>query len=594
MNITSGSLRTYFCDLWVFLPYLFLYLLWWIAGWNIESLTTIFQTIHLIHLGLFASMVWQFRGRILRFDNLGPVSFWLGVVLILLLPGAYFEYPSDAWEHFRRILRWQEGGEIGAYPADNRFKFSYFWAWSLFELVPIESRRKLLDYYSTFTQLLVLAQIFKVLSCVTQPAFARIGVLIFIGSFGTSIFGLRYYGLSSTLLAYAAYLQTIPVILKTKSVVRVISTVVFLILLIFFNHRQELLFLGLIVPIALCFRSWDHLPTRARSVAVKWTLSAIVGGFLLGPVGRQFVGIYKSAEWLSAYGGVAIWSPLYVNTLGMLGMLGLLTSALCLVFRRGNVLLSSFVMAPAFILVWPPTALILTLLLPNQYLTYRILYAFTAGLGILSLFELLWERVESSKFRVLIASSLLVLCAYASFSPQSPWLGRMWFAVYRPPVQREYNHLLPMVRWFADNWDLNKLRRCWLMSDDVTRTLLVGHFGVEEIFAGGDSVRRGLRLDAKYNVQTEGLVAAAQADQNLCGILVYRDANSTAIPESIVGKLSGHWRSENGDVRWLVDEKFIRAADKLVSLGWRREVLPLGYFLYTRPEIGISASLQVE
>lgn len=577
-------LSTYFCDLWVFLPYLMVYLLWWTLGWATESLTTTFQIIHGINIALLALVVCQDLGTRWRFKNIGNAIFWIALALLVLLPGAYLEYPSDPWEHFRRLMRWQAGGEIGQYPADSKFKFSYFFGWSFFQLVSIESRRTLLDYYSAASQLLVLAQIFRLLSFMTRPAIAVIGVLIFISAFGTSIFGLRYYALSSSLLAYAAYLQVILLVLKSEKLSVFALHFAFLTTLIFFNHRQELIFLGLLAPIALFYRSWSHISAQMRATSLKVIYSVAIAGFLIGPIVRQFGRADENMDLLTGYGGVAIWSSLYVNTLGVTGLLGLLTSILCLVFRRGNILLSSFVVAPAFILVWPPTALVLTFVLPNQYLSYRILYAFTAGLGVLSLFEFLERWATTKRLEILVAASLLGFLVYAGVSPQAPWRGRLWFAAYRPPVEREYNHLMPMVRWFSDHWDLKQLRRCWIMSDDISRSLLVTHFGVEEKFAGGDSVRRGLRLDAKYNVVTEGLVAAAQADKNLCGFLVYKEAGNSVIPESSIGRLSGHWHSENGDVNWLVDKKFIEAAEKLVDLGWRRETLPQGYLLYTRPE----------
>src|SRR5262245_27317889 len=119
-----------FDDFFVFVPYLLLYLAFWAFGLPTPLLLNIFVVLHALNFVLLAyHSVLRSRYR-RRTISKGMVFFWLMLLFLLILPGAYVEYPADPWEHFRRIFRWQDLRPISEYPPDVSSKFAYFWMYS--------------------------------------------------------------------------------------------------------------------------------------------------------------------------------------------------------------------------------------------------------------------------------------------------------------------------------------------------------------------------------------------------------------------------------------------------------------------------------
>lgn len=583
----QNLLTKYFADLWFFLPYLLLYLAWWIFGIDVETLRYVFYGLHIFHLAtaLYCLKV-VFPKKITNIHLINCFS-WIIISLLFILPGAFLEYPSDPWEHFRRIFRWQAGGEISNYLFDVKGKFAYFFGWSLLGFLPIELRRVGLDYYSAFWQLLLAVQIYRVFRIGSNSLYAFFAVGLFITTYGTNLFGLRYYALSSTPLAYAAFLQVVIVSLSGNSLRYLFLVLVSSTAMIYFNHKQELLFLAILAPALLWFRlslsdSTFLLRLQRKGVLVLGGIVAL--GFLSGPTLSK---LFLSADFkplLGWHGGLPIWSPFYLDTLGVLGWIGIVASIISIIIRPQKVLAWCSLL-PVFILLWPPTALLILKSFPSHYLTYRILYAFPAALGIIPFLQIASEKIFNQRAKTLGFAVLSGIVIFIGFNPDAPWRGRLWFATHYGVPEREYNFLLPVVKWFAQSESIQKFRECWITTDDITRTVLVANLGINEEVSGGESSRRGRLLDAKLNTTTLGLSFMTNVEHPFCGILVAPKSQLPAIPDSVIGPRSGHWHSYEGDIHWLIDDKFITAAKGLVNIDWEKTELPLGYLMYTPAKI---------
>jgi hypothetical protein len=578
----SRWLHSYFADLWVFCPYISLYLVWWACGFPSENLVPIFQGLHVVHGAGLIAVLWNFTRRHTISEVARGASFWIILILLFYLPGAYLEYPSDPWEHLRRLLRWQAGGAIGEYLSDVKDKFSYFWGWTFLSPLELGQRRSALDFYALFWQLVVAIQVYRLLRCCYGATRAAVGVIIFFAFFGTNIFGIRYYAISSSLLAYAAYMQVLIVIVRRSAIRYALLSLVYLALLAFMNHKQELLFIGFMGPVALY---WTYRPSLSPHIRARISRGLVViasVGLIAGMLARHLVLPPEQSVQLSFFGGLPIWSAFYLDTLGVAGWIGFISALTCVLFGRGTVV-SYLVLTPLVVLLWPPTALVVLKSFPSLYLSYRLLYAMPAALGVLEGIALLMSLFPSVVHKRLIGVVSACVLMWIATQPTPPWRGRLWFAAHQAPQEREYGQLMPMVEWFQDSFDSNVLRGCWFITDDISRTILSFHVGAHEWVTGGEQSRRGQRQDGRLLTATQHITEVNLGERPVCGVLVYAPQFPPVIAPSTVATLSGHWRSNETDQNWHVLEPYRVAARNLVTLGWTKIQVPAGYELYLPP-----------
>jgi hypothetical protein len=182
-----------------FFSYLVFYAIWALAGGSPISLRAIFLALH-----LFWAAVAVLSVRKMNLSR-SDVLFWSGLALLFLLPGVYLEFPSDPWEHFRRTTSWEMAARVAWSGSASRFP--YFWNWTFLHGLSPNGVRLALDGLGAFWQLWLCGQFYR-----TSRAFgfeakwARLATLVFLATFGNSVFGLRYYALSPILLSLGAYL----------------------------------------------------------------------------------------------------------------------------------------------------------------------------------------------------------------------------------------------------------------------------------------------------------------------------------------------------------------------------------------------------
>ncbi|MBD0300883.1 MAG: hypothetical protein ICV85_01530, partial [Tolypothrix sp. T3-bin4] len=138
-----------------FVPYLFFYFSFKIFHLKVTYLQPIFIALHISNILIFIASIYSFYKKDNSFNKL---LFWAFIILLFLLPGAYLEFPSDAWAHFARIFVWQTSTFIDDNPTN--YKFAYFWGWTFMAEVEPLGRRTALNLYSTFWQFLLAYQFY--------------------------------------------------------------------------------------------------------------------------------------------------------------------------------------------------------------------------------------------------------------------------------------------------------------------------------------------------------------------------------------------------------------------------------------------------
>jgi hypothetical protein len=252
----ASCLRRYFRSGWAFLiPYLAVYLLYYLQKWPVNAVTGegqlkvaseretwvpcllyVYWILHAINAFLAAialSAWWREKrttpalGEVAGADvrhltsdigdspsasggsGLPPpasrllrIAPWLLLGLLFWIPGVYLEYPADPWQHYSRINKWSGLQTVGEHSVWN--KSSYFLAYSLLgQIAPPARQLFWLDLYYTGCCLLLCWQYYRLVRAVGLGGRASmLFVLLQAFLFGNNLFGFyRYYGISSTIFA---------------------------------------------------------------------------------------------------------------------------------------------------------------------------------------------------------------------------------------------------------------------------------------------------------------------------------------------------------------------------------------------------------
>jgi hypothetical protein len=554
--------------------YLSIYLLCWLLHAPLLLAVQLITIANLLLCYLLVRFSIASRHKIKLFD----VLFWASLFLFFLLPGAYLEYPSDSWEHFRRILNWQSIAHVGDYPLG--LKSWYFFAWSILHWLPMESWRGSLNWLSALTQLLVAYQIFLL-----SKTFGFSKLLSFLQTacfflfFGTTIFGFRYYALSSMPFAFVGYLGFLIVILqlakqKITFSKKVIFKISFCLLLTYFNHTQEIvfaLFSTIIISLMHLQLKWK-LCSRRNYMAVTSLLAFIsyLGGWY---VFKFYPQLFNNVplDKITDLGTAKFWrSNLRIySTLGVHGWIAL---ALCFITARKYPYLTALTAIPFLCFIFPPTFLALSYF-SDMHSAYRILYAFPTSLvlvvGLLEVLNKLNLKFRyPTKYNYPIAIAILL---FLSANPSSPWFGRLAFQLHQPSQSRELKPLDATAQWFSKNRSFPN--NCFLEGDGPVLFSIFTYLG-KDIWI--DRIRPR-RPGKKFKTLADFTRKRSRA---LCGILV-ADINLVPDPQpSWVSEQSKHWDARLIKPTWYYGQDFLEMVAQLPSLGWTKTKVPPYYWLY--------------
>jgi hypothetical protein len=597
LSLSRRLLGWLFADGWgFFVPYALLYVAALGLGLTNGRLRTLFWLMHWATAGLFVlyggSRLRSHGGLVVLWSR--GFAFWVALAAVFLLPGAYLEFPGDPWEHLRRLNAWPVDELVRSSPFAHRF--AYFWGFSLLSAVDFVHRRLILDLYSAFWQMLLAFQVFRLARRLGfSPLWSRIQVIGALAFFGNGEFSFfRYYALSSTPLAYLAYLAAAIAFLDflERRGERPFVTLTLCSVLIILDHVQELVLLLVFVSTAFLLHVHRRASPRLRRALV------VSGGllFLTGLVAGRVVMLYPHIfgvdpyaffyPFVSRVASFRLWDPSldYFRTLGVVGLAALFLAG---VFHRRHPLLAALTLAPVVLLSFPPFALAMAHASSIRS-SYRLLFLLPASFMLIASVEAtLRDRPRPLRGRDwALATMVLAALLLAGLRAASPTFGKLPFQLHRPPSALAATAIDPAAQWFLENRKLDA--RCIVTSDPVTEWVVAAWLGRE---AGVDRVS-GLRwltptTLAPWSIRGVEDLLHYSSTHNVCGYLamgrLQKRTERDLGPRSWVGEMSGHWAPDAANAAARITPGFIGAAEALVDHGWRKTFVPPSYWYYEPP-----------
>ncbi len=455
--VSPHHLQRYFASGWAFLiPYLAAYLLYYVTGWpanpptdaaapfsapspfNLHSspflpLLHLYWILHAVHLVLaaLALRTWWRDNRTAarptatsdqpppsvlqpqlshinwRIETLLRLAPWAILALIFYIPGVYLEWPSDPWEHLRRINEWRILDTVGAHSSWH--KSSYFIPYSLLSWCTGLRQLFWLDFYYTGICLLLCWQYYKFArACGLGERASMVFVIVQALLFGNNIFSFyRYYGISSSIYAQLGAIALTRIVLEfaargtslgaglqeetketdtpvahgiastIKSPLRallatqysLLISVPSLIALIAFNHIQGIGIAGIGIVAIIVWRLIEW-----KRAMLFWLVGAAVimsiAVVLWFPRDPALDTIFRPEGWLNGWYGFNLFAPsapAFERSLHILGFLGLANAFLgFLLIVRRNDLAGWLPLIPLIVLALPCFALPISSLLASE------------------------------------------------------------------------------------------------------------------------------------------------------------------------------------------------------------------------------------
>jgi hypothetical protein len=468
----ATATRRFFSGGWAFfLPYLSLYLLGFLLGWTNATVRTAFWVCHAVVMAGFS--VFSYRSLRSRYGHPARLArdpafwFWTLLALGFILPGAYLEFPSDPWEHFRRLHAWDPAVPLRHSPWVQ--KFAYFWGWTFFSLIQPKHQRLAADLYSAFWQMLLAVQLHRfAFRLIRSSTWAKIHVVGAIALFGNNTFSFfRYYALASTPLAYIAYLAAAIAVLDLLEgrapARRALPTILAATVLVAVNHLEELLLVALFSLAAAFAIFWPRLSPRVRFViaaaaSASFLTSLLAGrGAMADPAAFGLTPGHFFQPYISEVGMFRLWDPRlsYFQTIGLPGMVAVF---LALFLWRSHRLVSALTLAPVVALLYPgfaiPFANHVGEYSPVSGLsfTYRVLFLLPTSVMLITAFHgFAQERARRSGWserpvQVAALATIILL----GFHETSPVFGKLRFQYHRPSEWLQARYVDTVAQWLYE------------------------------------------------------------------------------------------------------------------------------------------------
>ena len=445
---------------------------------GVPCLLHVYWTLHALHLmlGLLALVRWWHQPAILYSDlrlptkdscRLWPVLPWVLLGLLFLLPGIYWEFPGDVWEHYTRINDYSVNATLRSVGGIWR-KSGYFLPYSLVGSLPAITQHFWLNVYYSGMCLLLCWQYFQLAKVIgLRRGAAFVFVLLQALLLGNSIFSFyRYYGLSSTLPAQIGAVAFVSLVIRAMKGPSPVSMLhsqpgmllisgggVLLLFLMTFNHPQSLGFalLGLLAVIL-----WRTGRRKLIWCGVGVTLASIIL-VLWWPVDPVIRDTYRSAGWISPWYGfnlLSLGSPAAQRGMQIVGLFGVVNLAAGAWLLRRKHLVGWLTVTPVLALLCPLFAIPFATLLSQTSLEYivvfsRMLLGIPVGLALVACFQEMSPTPVYLNLRRCFAPfpvMLGTLAAFLTMPADFPYLNRFWQTLARTPADLT---LQPIIRDFS-------------------------------------------------------------------------------------------------------------------------------------------------
>ena len=568
----GAMLQNYFRSGWAFLiPYLAAYLLYAWLKWPVNPVAAgsstvgggqwmvvpcllhVYWTLHAINLvlGGLALRSW-WKGSILNLQlptSTGAHSAhllstvysllpWLLLALLFYIPGVYLEWPTDPWEHLRRINEWRALDIVTAH--SSWMKSSYFIPYSLLSWCMGLRQIFWLDFYYTGICLLLCWQYYRLArACDLGERASMMFVLLQALLFGNNIFSFyRYYGISSSIYAQLGAVALtrialeaakkpqlslrsffrLPPFISQLTVQRLPSTVycpqpianpptvyhllltgIPLLALTAYNHVQGICIAALGIMAVVVWRLVEW-----KRAMVGWLAFAAIGlsvaAILWYPRHLALDEFYRPGRWLTAWYGFNLFShtsPAFDRATIIIGLHGLLNLLAGLFLLRRNHVVAWLTLTPAIALSLPIVAIPFSNALASQSTNdiitfHRMFFSIPVALAaVFSSCKLLnftnatlarvWTHCactttnRQSTFNSLIAAmSALLFVALVTFEPYIQ--TRTWHTFEKVPLDLQLHHYEQVIRLLANQ--THPKRSAKIMTTPLALSFLEGTSGV--------------------------------------------------------------------------------------------------------------------
>jgi hypothetical protein len=462
-----AGIQGYFRSGWGFLvPYVGCYALYGWFGWPVTGrpvpLLLVFGLLHLLHVTLafigFAQHI-RVRGWAHTARAMAP---WIALGLFLLLPGAYLEYPSDAWEHLRRIQAWEHVATAGAHPEPA--KMAYFFIYSLLAWIPAEFHSWGLAAYIMGAGI-ALSWIFYRLgrSLGFSRNIALLATLLQALLAGNNTFSfLRYYGLSSTPWAHLAAFAIVGVVVRAlrnrswtvKTGLLNLVAVGMLLAVILLNHKQAFAIAGLATICAVAGRIAMLGRTGIVALVGVALASGVVASYL---VPENIVQPFVRIGWLNSWSGINLLdpsSPAFERALQLLGGLGAINVCVGFLLIRRRPMLAALTIGPVLLLLHPVAGWLLATTLTATSavgiaIYHRLFMAIPAGFALAGFAAWVLRprcRTALARSDAGVTVGVLLVAVLVTVPASGPWFNRFWHATMRVPSDLTFGKLTEDLR----------------------------------------------------------------------------------------------------------------------------------------------------
>jgi hypothetical protein len=579
---------SYFGSGWLFfIPYLMLYLAFWISNSPVSILLKLFYILHALNavgLGYFIYLKY-------RHINLRDLFFWAALFSLFFNVGAYLEFPSDPWSHLFRIFQWEHINQI--HEANSKYKFAYFFGFSILDQLDPINHKFGLNAYHTLWALLTTIQFYKLASTTfNSKPWAKLATACIILMLGNSSFNFfSYYGISSTMLSMIAFLAALNtlVLWQNKKLNYNVFLLSFTLTLGIFNHPQSLLLLlscgtGVLFHFIIAKHGWLSF---FKGIGIGSLTTSILFYLIIQlPICDDFnklLSPYKlSGEWFYIWGGFKLFSfnPEINNAPGrfmqILGWYGIFNCFASIYLIKKNHIIGWISLSPILFLLYPPFAQTLAFIL----LEYKVLIVFQRillGIPLSFSIILIFKNVTELKFlkvsKTLIIPFIFIFHLLISINPNPQYFGRFFNIFERPNSDSGFDKVFETSSLIKQRQiHFHKIK---ILSDTATQTLINSQLGLSETN----------RLNAESlssKIADSGGILKIHTDSNITHILALSKQPYLNPSGSILGKSSGHWGNQHLAKCLKYDPNLQSELDKLTKLGWIKKPVKPWYYLYER------------
>lgn len=444
VNSPYALIERYFSSGWIpFVPYMAAYLAFWQADAPLNILLILFRGLHLLHgVGLaFCLVRWTAASAV------GALPFMVALGIIFVIPGAFFEYGSDVWAHYERIIHFAQADSVREALRPDRF--AYLFSWSLIYGLDPNAWRSSMVFCGAFWNVVLAYQYLRLMRVIGfgegESRLQVFGIIVFSGILHIAYF--RYYALSSTPLAQVGYLAVLVSLIEflKRPGLAPLAAMGGGLLVTAGNHLQSVLFLGATGPALLFSHVWMRHPFfRKRLVAsfVTLWLAGLAGGFLFMTQVEPTLGQNprNALSYLSAIGTYPVWDP-ELYAVGNAGLWGFIGIAGAFLFFRKWPQAAALTISPVFILLFPPIFIPFQLFLGKYdtsaitltFAAHRWFFAFPSSVGLVMLIGAFVGSLDLHANKVRLTWGF-VLISLAALVTAKPFYGRLWNVLHRPPA----------------------------------------------------------------------------------------------------------------------------------------------------------------